>query len=337
MSFNRQYFSFKPVGVWLMAVLFLASSLSFAQDAKNQTAANNAKPSKWTPEVMIKYKRLLGTAISPDGKWVAYTVSEPVMEGEKSEYRTHIFLASADGKIDFQLTQGDKSCTNPRWPPDGKWLVFSSARGGEKNNLWLIRPNGGEAEKLTDAKAGVSNFAWSPDGKRIAYTMNDSLTKQEEKDNKEKRDEIVVDENFKFSHLYVIPVEKNDKGERPAKRITKGEFHVNNFDWSPDGKWIVFDHQATPRVNDWPTTKLSLAPSDSGAIKPFFSKTVASDPYFSPDGQWIAFSYDGGDTRWASRNDLYIMSINGGEARKLGKTYDDQANILGWSGDGKEL
>lgn len=117
MRFNRRYCPFQLMPFtdwqavfWWMAFFIVAPAYIFAQDAK---------PAKWTPEVMIKYKRLGGTAISPDGKWVAYTVSEPLMEGEKSEYRTHIFLASADGKTDFQLTQGDKSCSNPSWSPDG--------------------------------------------------------------------------------------------------------------------------------------------------------------------------------------------------------------------------
>lgn len=321
--------------VWLGLLAFGVINVS-AQDTKDNTATN-AKPTKWTPEAMIQYKRLLGTAISPDGKWVAYTVSEPMMEGEKSEFRTHIFLASADGKTDFQFTQGDKSCTNPQWSLDGKWLAFISSRGSEKNNIWLICPYGGEAEKLTEAKSGVNSFAWAPDGKRIAYTMNDPLSEQEEKDNKEKRDEIVVDENFKFSHLYVISVEKNEKGERPIKRLTSGNFHVGHFDWSPDGKWIVFAHQATPRVNDWTTATISLVPSDSGAVKPFFTKTVVSDPHFSPDGQWIAFTWDAGDTRWARLSEVYVISINGGEPRKLGETYDRQAGILGWSADNKEV
>jgi dipeptidyl aminopeptidase/acylaminoacyl peptidase len=167
--------------------------------------------------------------------------------------------------------------------------------------------------------------------------MNDPLTEQEEKDNKEKRDATVVDENFKFSHLYVIPVDKNEKGERPAKRLTAGEFHIDSFDWSPDGKWLVFDHQATPRVNDWPTTTISLVSSDSGAVKPFFTKTVAGDPNFSPDGQWVAFEHDAGDTRWAGRSEIYVLSINGGQPQKLGDTFDNQANILGWSADGKEI
>lgn len=318
----------------LSALFVMIAVNAFAQEAKSTA---DAGPVKWTPEASIHYKRLTGAALSPDGKWIAYTVSEPLMEGEKSEFRTHIFLASADGKSDFQFTQGDKSCTNPQWSPDGAWLAFLSSRGGDKNNIWLIRLHGGEAEKLTDAKSGVNSFAWSPDARRIAYTMNDPASEQEEKDKKEKRDAIVVDEDFKFSHLYTIAVEKNAKGERPVQRLTAGEFHVTTFDWSPDGNWLAFSHQATPRVNDWPTTVLSRVPSDSGAIKPLFAKPFATNPNFSPDGRWIAFSHDGGDTRWAQRRDIYIIPANGGEARKAGETHDDQSVIQGWSADGKEI
>lgn len=318
----------------LSALFVMIAVNAFAQEAKSTA---DAGPVKWTPEASIHYKRLTGAALSPDGKWIAYAVSEPLMEGEKSEFRTHIFLASADGKSDFQFTQGDKSCTTPQWSPDGNWLAFLSTRGGDKNNIWLIRPHGGEAEKLTEAKSGVNSFAWSPDAKRIAYTMNDPLSEQEEKDNKEKRDAIVVDKNFKFSHLYAIPVEKNAEGKRPAQRLTAGDFHVTTFDWSPDGKWLAFSHQATPRVNDWPTTVISLAPSDSGAIKPLFAKPFATNPNFSPDGKWLAFSHDGGDTRWAQRRDIYIMPANGGEARKAGETHDDQSVIQDWSADGREI
>lgn len=102
---------------------------------------------RWTPDVMIKFKRVGGTAISPDGKWVAYTVSTPMMEGEKSEFVTQIWLATTDGKSNIQFTFGEKSSTNPQFSPDGKYLSFLSSRGSDgRNQIWMMRLAGGEAE-----------------------------------------------------------------------------------------------------------------------------------------------------------------------------------------------
>lgn len=226
-------------------------------------------PKGWTPEVMIKIKRVGGTSLSPDGKWIAYTVSTPVMEGEKSEFLTHIWVVSADGKSDYQFTYGEKSCTNPSFSPDGKCLAFLSSRGSTgKNQVWMMKMTGGEAEQMTEAKAGVNSYAWSMDSKRIAYTMNDPDTEQEEKAKKEKRDMIVEDTNLKYSHLYTIPVAADAQGKRRVKRLTGGTFHITSFDWAPDGKTIVFAHQHTPSVDVWQTTDISTVPSDSGAVKP---------------------------------------------------------------------
>ena len=117
--------------------------------------------------------------------------------------------------------------------------------------MWLLRVNGGEAEQLTDVKSSVGGFQWSPDGKWIAFLSPDAPSDAEEKNRKEKNDAVVVDENFRYSHVWVIPLEKNDKGKREARQVTKGEFHVGAFEVSPDSKMIVFAHARTPRVDDW--------------------------------------------------------------------------------------
>ena len=106
----------------------------------------------WTPELAFKVKRVSAVQVSPDGSRVAYVVGTAQMEGEKSEWLSHVHVASADGEDAFQLTSGDKSAMSPDWSPDGKWLAFISSRGAKepkdaKANLWRIRAAGGEAER----------------------------------------------------------------------------------------------------------------------------------------------------------------------------------------------
>jgi Tol biopolymer transport system component len=136
--------------------------------SKAQTGA----PAAWTPELQIKVRAVGTPRVSPDGRRVVYTVSDAVMTPERSEYVSQIWMATADGKENVQLTFADKSSTNPKWSPDGNWLAFTSARKENRNNLYLLRVGGGEAEPLTDLKGSVADFDWSPDGRFIAYTTD---------------------------------------------------------------------------------------------------------------------------------------------------------------------
>ncbi len=287
---------------------------------------------------MIKFNRVAGTDISPDGKLVAYTIAPPVMEEDQSEFRAQVWVAASDGSWNRQFTYGDKACNNPHFSPDGRLLAFTSSRGKDsKTQVWVMSVGGGEAEVVTTSKSGVSQFAWSPDSKRIAYTMPDPDTEAEEKMKEEKKDWKVVDV-WKYNHLYTVTLAKNDKGERPSKRLTSGSFHVTAFDWSRDGKTIAFSHQQTPSDDVWPTNDISLVPSDSGAVKTLVAtKGMDTDPLYSPDGQWIAFASDGGNIKWAFNNNVYVVAASGGQPRKLADTPDKQPDIVRWSPDGKEI
>ena len=128
----------------------------------------------WTPEMQIRTKALGNPTVSPDGSLVAYTVTNEVMTADKSEYVSQVWLGSADGKRNDQITFADKSSTNPKWSPDGRWIAFTSTRKDNKSNLYVLRVAGGEAEMITDVKSGVGNFAWSPDGNWIAFSMTDA-------------------------------------------------------------------------------------------------------------------------------------------------------------------
>jgi dipeptidyl aminopeptidase/acylaminoacyl peptidase len=294
---------------------------------------------EWTPATMIKYKRVAAPTISPDGKRVAYVIATPEMDGEKSEFVSHVWVAAVDGSSNRQFTFGEKSCDNPQFSPDGKWLSFTSARNSEgKNQLFIISLAGGEAEQITKVKGSVGSYRWAPDGSRIAFSMVEPATEQEEKDKKEKRDMVVVDE-IKNASLYTVSLtQKDGKNANKIKRLTRSDFHVNNFTWSPDAKTIAFTHQINSAVDVWPTSDISTVPSDSGAVKSLVNgKGQDTSPLYSPDGLWIAYASDGGAVKWAGRSSIYVFAATGGTGRKLAATFDENPDVFAWTPDGKNL
>jgi dipeptidyl aminopeptidase/acylaminoacyl peptidase len=310
--------------------VFLSIALLFASVQAQQT---------WTPEMQVKTKVVGAPQISPDGKRVVYTVNEAVMTADKSEFMTQIYLANTDGTSAFQITYGEKSSTNPKWSPDGNWLAFTSNRKDNKNNLYLLRLNGGEAEPLTDVKTAVSNFDWSPDGKWIAYTISDKKSDDEEKNDKGKNDFRWVDENTKMSRLFVVSVMKDAEGKREPRQLTTENYNVGaDFDWSPDGRMIIFSHSRSPVANDWTTSDVSMVDAASGKVTPF-AKTLAaeSSPRFSPDGKSIALSVSDIPARWATNNLIHIIPMSNGAPKILASSFDGQPNIGGWSPDGKRI
>ncbi len=293
----------------------------------------------WSPKYMVEnFKQVGGTAISPDGSWVAFTVSIPRTEGTQSDFLTHIHLVSTDGVGQFQLTRGDVSASNPQWSPCGEYLAFTSTRGGDGNQIWLIKPSGGEAWQLTSADGSVGQYQWSNSGRQIAFTMTDPLSEEQRQRQRERRDVNVVDQDIRYAHLYVFDVDEDAEEMAEITRLTEGAFNVGSFDWSPDDATIAFDHQPRPGLEYWPRTNISTVPAGGGEVKLLIDLGGSdTNPLYSPDGRYLAFTTDRGETNWPGYDVMMIKNLLSGEMKLLGVTHDDEPRMVQWSPAGDEI
>jgi Tol biopolymer transport system component len=117
-------------------------------------------------------ERVGSPQVSPDGKWVAYTVT--TIDKEADKRRTALWMINWEGTQDIRLTFGQQSASSPQWSPDGKYLSFLSSDGEKgKTQIWLLDRRGGASQQLTKVKEEINDYHWSPDGKRILLEMSE--------------------------------------------------------------------------------------------------------------------------------------------------------------------
>ena len=296
-------------------------------------SSNLFSQKNWTPMESMKIKSISQTDISNDGKYAAYVVREAIMQEKKSEYLNQIWVTNLVNKENYQYTYNLKSSMSPKFSPDGKKIAFLSSRSG-KNQVWIMNTHGGEARKLTNEKKGVRSIKWSPDGKKISFLKNDNDTEEEKKSKENKTDVILVDKNFKYSHIYTYNFDEDS-----VFQITNGDFSVNNFDYSPDGKKIIFSHQEDTNINTgFVNTDISIIESNGKNIKFLIQRPgLDSNPIFSGDGNKFAFISSGGKQESIGLRDVYIYNLKSDEIKKLSNTPNRDSNIISWSSDDKNL
>ena len=288
-----------------------------------------------TLDDLLTLKSIGGTQISPDGKWVAYTVGYG--DFKQDAFITQIWLVNSESVKSFQLTRGDKSATNPRWSPDGKWLAFLSNRIEDKNQIFVIDPSGGEAQPLTKSENPINNFAWSEDGKSIAYTATEPAA-QPLKDRKDYYgDYDVVREGYSYVHLWTLDVAEAMKSPLVGKQRTKKtDFSIDSFSWSPDGSMIAFSATLNPDLIQGATADIYLLKLSDDSVKKIVDQPGPdNNPRFSPDGRQIVFASAMGEKLFfAANSKLAIVGVDGGTPKSLTDSFDENPGLLEWNRNG---
>src|SRR5260370_6861224 len=122
-----------------------------------------------TFEDFMALKSVSDPQLSPDGKWVAYTVSIPSLQDNRNVSR--VWVAEVATGKSRELTGGPGSDRQPRWSPDGKTLVFVSTRDSGAQ-VWVLPIAGGDARKGSHIADGVFDPVWLPDGSGSLVTSD---------------------------------------------------------------------------------------------------------------------------------------------------------------------
>jgi dipeptidyl aminopeptidase/acylaminoacyl peptidase len=278
-----------------------------------------------TIDQLISLKRAGSAAISADGRWVAYTVRDT--NWDENAYHTEIWLADAkSGELRQLTSHPKKSSTSPTWSLDSTKLAFATDRE-DKRQIYVIDPRGGEARKLTSVEDGIGSFAWAPDGRSIAFTTTDAKTDADKEREKKFGDFDVIGEGYRMSHLWVF-----DLATEKARRLTSGAFTVGQFNWSPDGTRIAFDHRINPANTSGATADISIVSVADGMVRPLVTQPGAdAGPVWSPDGSKIAFGSAMTKELSFLNTAIAVIPAAGGSIENITAAFDEDPSIVRWT------
>ena len=337
----------RPLRCFFFACTLILPALSLSQTASKRALT------------LDDYYRLHDVAdpqCSPDGKWIAYTVS--TIDREADKRTTNIWTVSWDGAQHVQVTHDAESESSPRWSPDGNFLAFVSSRPGKTkgSQVWVLDRRGGEAYQATHLKTyNISGYEWTPDSKKLMLTLKE----KEEPEGEEpkpggtpappKAPKPIVIDRYHFkqdmegylsgnkrNHIYLF-----DLQTEKLDAITKGDHDETSAAMSPDGTKIAFVSSLDKDPDRTQNTDVFAVDAQAGATPRKLTTFPGPDSgrlAWSPDSKTVAY-LQGSESKYGAytMHRLALVPAAGGAARIVTATLDRGVSNPVFSEDGKSL
>jgi len=336
----------------LAALAFASASAAFARP---MTATD-----------LATMRRLAAPAVSPDGHWAVYQLSETDLPANRR--RTDLWLldlrdpAAAAVRI---ASAPEHNEHDARFSADGRWVYYLSNASGS-DQIWRVQLPSGTPEKVSDFATDVAGFALAPSGDRVAVWADRNMAcesmnclavpgpRQGQGSGRVYDQTFVrhwdawVEPNVR-SRIFILPmvdgrpqgagtpVASNLIGDSPSKPFGGGE----EIAWSPDGRTLFFTLREAGRTEP-NSTNLDIFAVPADGSGPPVNLTAANQgtdtgPAVSPDGRWLAYTAMARATYEADRQIVQLRNLSTGATRALTQEWDRSVNSIAWAADGRSL
>jgi dipeptidyl aminopeptidase/acylaminoacyl peptidase len=265
-------------------------------------------------------------AISPNGKWVAWTQPS---SGDPENSEIYLVNAADSSAKARRVSSG----AGIAWSPDSTELAFLSNAGSRQDQVFVLPAAGGAARRLTTLKGYVTDIRWAPDGKRLAFLYAEggggggpleAVPAQTGP----------IGSDIHNQRIAIVPAAGGD-----LRRVSPEALNIYEYDWSPDGKRFAAIAAPGPADNNWWIAQLYVLNLATSRMDVLYHPPVEQQlavPRWSPDGKQIAFI--GGLMSDAGFNggDIFTIPSEGGQPRNITPDTNASPSSLMWQ-DGNTI